>query len=146
MKLKIKKLDPAAVIPQYQHGSVEDAGMDLCSIEEGVLAPGEYSLFKTGIAIALPTGYMGKVCPRSGLALNQGVTVLNAEGTIDPAFRGEIGVILVNQGQKPYKVNKGDRIAQLIIEKYERVEWDVVEKLNNTDRGDGGFGHTGITD
>ncbi|AGB40689.1 deoxyuridine 5'-triphosphate nucleotidohydrolase Dut [Halobacteroides halobius DSM 5150] len=143
MEIEIKKLDPAAVIPSYQHGSNEDAGMDLCSIEAGTIKPGEYKLFKTGLAIGLPDGYMGKVCPRSGLALDHGVTVLNAEGTIDPAYRGEIGIVLINQGAKPYQIETGDRIAQLIIEEYKKVTWKIVQQLDTTTRGSGGFGHTG---
>ncbi len=143
MELEIKKLNPEAKLPEYQHGSGQDAGMDLYSVGTGVLDPGEYKSFATGIAIALPDGYMGKVCPRSGLAFEQGVTVLNAEGTIDPSYRGNIKIVLINHGSEPYQVNKGDRIAQLIIEQYQQIEWDLVEELDTTERGTGGFGHTG---
>ncbi|GAB6137597.1 dUTP diphosphatase [Halanaerobaculum tunisiense] len=144
MKLKIKKLDEAAILPEYQHGSQEDAGLDLHSIEAKILQPGEYKLFKTGLALEIPSGYMGKICPRSGLAFRQGVTVLNAEGTIDPAYRGELGVVLINHGSEPYQVDQGARIAQLIIEEYERVEWEEVTDLTATQRGTGGYGHTGV--
>ncbi|GAB6098837.1 dUTP diphosphatase [Halanaerocella petrolearia] len=144
MKMKIKKLDPAAVIPKYQHGSSEDAGMDLCSIEAGTLEPGDYKLFKTGIAIALPEGYAGFVHPRSGLALRHGITVLNAPGTIDPGYRGEIGIVLINHGQQTFQVKEGDRIAQLVVQEYEQVEWEVVNDLDDTKRGTGGYGHTGV--
>jgi dUTP pyrophosphatase len=143
MKIQVKKVKSAAVLPDYQHGSTQDAGLDLHSVETKVLRSGDFELFKTGIAIALPSGYMGKVCPRSGLALDFGVTVLNGEGTIDPSYRGEIGVVLINHGDRDYRVEQGDRIAQLIIEKYERIEWKEVEDLEATDRGVGGFGHTG---
>ncbi|TDX46620.1 dUTP pyrophosphatase [Orenia marismortui] len=144
MKIKIRRLNDAAILPEYQHGSIEDAGMDLCSIEEGVLKPGEYKIFKTGIAISLEEGYMGKVAPRSGLALKHGITVLNAEGTIDPGYRGEIGIVLINHGKEAFRVNKGDRIAQLIVQKYETVEWEEVEQLSDSKRGEGGYGHTGV--
>lgn len=144
MKINIKRLHPNAIPPKYAHGSEEDAGMDLFSIESGVLQPGEYRLFKTGIAIALPSGYMAKVAPRSGLALKYGVTVLNAEGTVDSGYRGDVGVILINHGKEPFEVNKGDRIAQMIVEKYEQVEWNVVSDLDDTSRNDGGFGSSGV--
>ncbi|WP_027339203.1 dUTP diphosphatase [Halonatronum saccharophilum] len=144
MKIRIKKLDAEAKLPKYQHGSNEDAGMDLYSIEEGVIGPGEYKLFKTGIAISLPVGYAGFVNPRSGLALKYGVTVLNADGVIDPGYRGEIGIVLINHGKEEFKVNKGDRIAQLIVQKYERVQWEIADDLSDSKRGEGGYGHTGI--
>ena len=143
MEIKIKRLTLGAVPPEYSHGNKEDAGMDLRTIESYTLQPGESKLFKTGIAISLPSGYMGKVAPRSGLACKHSVTVLNAEGTIDPSYRGDVGVILINHGDAPYEVNKGDRIAQLIVEKYEQIEWSIVDELDDTVRGEGGFGHTG---
>ncbi len=144
MKIQIKRLNQKAILPKYQHGSQEDAGMDLCSSEDGILKVGEYRIFKTGIAISLPSGYMAKVAPRSGLALKHGITVLNAEGTIDPGYRGELGILLINHGQEDYQINIGDRIAQLIIEKYEDIEWDEVEELSDSQRGTGGYGHTGV--
>jgi dUTP pyrophosphatase len=145
VKIKIKRLDESIPLPKYKHPG-EDAGMDLCSREAGILNPGEYKLFKTGLAIALPRGHAGFVNPRSGLALNYGITVLNADGVIDPGYRGEIGVTLINHGQEPFKVEKGARIAQLIVQKYEEVSWQEVEDLSLTERGEGGFGHTGIMD
>ncbi|SJZ31675.1 dUTP diphosphatase [Selenihalanaerobacter shriftii] len=145
MKIKIKRLDDSISLPEYKHPG-EDVGLDLCSREEGVLEPGEYRMFKTGIAIELPRGYAGFVNPRSGLAVNYGVTVLNADGVIDPGYRGEIGVPLINHGKESFRVNKGARIAQLIIQKYEEVRWEEVDELSNTVRGEGGFGHTGILD
>ncbi|WP_089747612.1 MULTISPECIES: dUTP diphosphatase [unclassified Candidatus Frackibacter] len=145
MKIKIKRLDESVPLPEYKHPG-EDVGMDLYSREEGALEPGEYKLFKTGIAIALPRGYAGFVNPRSGLALNHGITVLNADGVIDPGYRGEIGITLINHSQEPFVVEKGARIAQLIIQKYQEVEWQEVDDLSKTKRGEGGFGHTGIVD
>ena len=143
MEINIKRLHPNAVPPKYSHGSSQDAGMDLRTIEEGVLQPGEHKLFKTGIAISLPQNFMGKVAPRSGLAYKHGVTVLNGEGTIDPSYRGDVGVVLINHGNEPYTVNKGDRIAQLIVEEYEQVEWNIVDELDDTVRGANGYGSTG---
>ena len=144
MEIEIKRLDEEAVLPRYSHGSQEDAGMDLCSIEAGTLAPGEYKLFKTGIAISLPAGYAGFVNPRSGLALKHGVTVLNADGVVDPGYRGELGVVLINHGSEEFEVKPGDRIAQLVVQKYEAVEWKEVDELSETERGAGGYGHTGV--
>ena len=143
MKIEIKKTDPEAKLPKYQHGSSQDAGMDLYAVEGKKLAPGEYKAISIGIAIALPSGYMGKVCPRSGLAFDHGVTVLNAEGTIDPSYRGTIKVVLINHGNEPYEVSPGDRIAQLIVEEYKRASWVEEDELSDTERGEGGFGHTG---
>ena len=141
--LKIKKLDKNAIIPKAVHGMKEDAGLDLHSIEENILMPGDFLLFKTGISIELPSFYVGKVAPRSGLAYKYGVTVLNAEGTIDPGYRGDVGVILVNHGWEPYEVKKGDRIAQLIIHKYEPVNLIELDNLEISQRGDAGFGDSG---
>ncbi|MCK8826253.1 dUTP diphosphatase [Natroniella acetigena] len=143
MKIKIKRLDKSLPLPNYQHLG-EDAGMDLYSREAGVLESGEYRLFKTGIVISLPRGYAGFVNPRSGLALKHGVTVLNADGVIDSGYRGEIGVVLINHGPEEFKVDKGDRIAQLIVQQYQEVEWEEVEQLDDSKRGSGGYGHTGV--
>lgn len=142
IKIPIKIINEDAEIPEYQHIG-EDAGMDLVTVETKELMPGEYKLFKTGVAIALPQTYMAKIAPRSGLALKHGITVLNSEGTIDPGYRGEIGVILINHGEEPYKVVKGSRIAQMVIERFCQVEWEVVGNLEESTRGQGGFGHTG---
>ena len=141
--LKIKKLDKNAIIPKAVHGMTEDAGLDLHSIEQKTLMQGEFALIKTGISIELPVGCMGKVAPRSGLAYKYGVTVLNAEGTIDPSYRGDVGVILINHGKEPYTVRRGDRIAQLIIQKYEMVNILESSNLNNSKRADSGFGDSG---
>lgn len=121
------------------------AGMDLfASLEEEVtLAPGERRLIPTGIAIALPEGYEAQVRPRSGLALKQGVTLLNTPGTVDADYRGEIGCIIINLGDEPFVIKDGDRIAQLVIHQVAHVELQEVEELPESRRGEGGFGHTG---
>lgn len=121
------------------------AGMDLrASIEETItLKPLERAIVKTGLFIALPIGFEAQVRPRSGLAAKKGITVLNAPGTIDADYRGEIGVILVNLSNEDFIIENGERIAQLVIAKHERAEWVQVEELSETDRGEGGFGSTG---
>ena len=143
MKVDVKKLSENAVIPQY--ATEQSAGQDLHAVlEEPVtLRSLERKLIKTDLAIALPIGYKADVRPRSGLALKHGITVLNTPGTIDADYRGNIGVILVNLSSEPFTINNGERIAQLVISKHERVEWNEVEKLSETDRGSGGFGSTG---
>ena len=130
-------------LPKY--ATKLSAGMDLrANIEEPiVLQPGERRLIPTGIHIGLPQGYEAQVRPRSGLALKHGITCLNSPGTIDADYTGDVGVILINHGQKPFTINDGDRIAQMVIAKYKQVTWVEVEELQATERGDGGFGHTG---
>jgi len=142
MKIDVKKMDEDVKLPKYQHYG-EDCGMDLMSRYEYTLKPGEYKLIKTGIKIAIPQGYGGFVYPRSGLALKKGITVLNADGVIDPGYRGELGVILINHSSKEFNINKNDRIAQLIIHKTFEIEWEEVNELNESTRDVGGFGHTG---
>jgi len=119
------------------------AGMDVRANESGILKPLERKLFKTGLAIAIPVGYECQVRPRSGMAYKQGVTVLNAPGTIDADYRGDVGVILINLSDEEVKINKGDRIAQLVFVKVENTELVAVTELPETERGSGGFGHTG---
>ena len=142
MKLRLKKLTPDAVLPEYAHGPTEDAGMDLRSVVSVVLAPGVPQAVPTGIAIELPAGYEAQVRPRSGLALKHAITLPNSPATIDPGYRGEIRVIMLNLGASEYKIEKGDRIAQLVIAKYEAVEWEEGD-LNESARGAGGFGSSG---
>ncbi len=142
MYLKILKLNPDAVIPQYEHP--DDSGLDLISIEDKELLPAQSRLIRTGIAIQLPPQTEAQIRPRSGLALKYQITVLNTPGTIDEGYRGEIGVILINHGQKTFKINKGMRIAQLVICPIIRVEIQDVIQLEDTQRGAGGFGSTGI--
>lgn len=122
------------------------AGMDLraCLDAPVVLRPLERRLVPTGLSIALPPGYEAQVRPRSGLALKHGIGLLNAPGTIDADYRGEIGVILVNLSQEDFTVRDGDRIAQLVVARHEHVTWKVAERLDETERGAGGFGHTGL--
>jgi dUTP pyrophosphatase len=142
LTVAIVRLDPELALPSYAHPG--DAGMDLCAREGGVVAAGGGRLIMpTGIAIAIPLGYAGFVLPRSGLALKHGVTVVNAPGLIDAAYRGEIKVVLLNTDpHDAYEVHRGDRIAQLVLQRVEQVSWDVVEALDGDDRG-GGFGHSG---
>lgn len=135
-------LHPDAILPRYAHGPEEDAGMDLHAVEEVVLEPGVPALVPTGLAIELPPGYEAQIRPRSGLALRHAITLPNAPATIDPGYRGEIRVILLNLGRTPYRVHKGDRIAQMVIARYEAIEW-VEAELSETRRGEGGFGSSG---
>jgi dUTP pyrophosphatase len=130
-------------LPAYESSS--SAGMDLrADVNETIiLKPGMRNLIPTGLYIELPAGYEAQVRPRSGLAAKHGVTVLNSPGTVDADYRGEIKVILINHGQEDFPINNGDRIAQLVIAKHERAEWNVVEELQSTERGAGGFGSTG---
>ena len=132
--------------PLPQYSTVCSAGMDLRANLENpvVLKPFQRALIPTGLFMALPEGYEAQVRPRSGLALKHGITVLNTPGTIDADYRGEIGVILVNLGQDDFVVNDGERIAQMVIAKYEQVELLSVEVLDETERGAGGFGHSGM--
>ena len=131
-------------LPQYATG--QSAGMDLRANLDGpvVLRPLERRLIPTGLHIALPEGYEAQVRPRSGLALKKGITVLNAPGTIDADYRGEVGVVLVNLSQEDFVVNDGERIAQMVIARYEKADFIEVEALDATERGEGGYGHTGV--
>ncbi len=142
MRVKIKRLRPDAFLPEYAHGPEEDAGMDLRAVEDAALPPGEPALVPTGLAIELPPGCEAQIRPRSGLALKHAITLPNSPATIDPGYRGEIRVILLNLGRADYRVHRGDRIAQIVIARYEPVEWEESE-LNHTRRGDGGFGSSG---
>ena len=131
-------------LPEYS--TVHSAGMDLrANIEsEIVLAPLERKLIPTGLYIELPTGYEAQIRPRSGLALKKGITVLNSPGTIDADYRGEVGIILINLSNEKFVIKDGERICQMIISKHEKVNWEEVEFLVESNRGEGGFGHTGI--
>ncbi len=130
-------------LPEY--ATALSAGLDVraCLDEPVTLAPGTFQLVKTGLFVALPEGTELQVRPRSGLAFKHGVTVLNAPGTIDADYRGEIGVLLINHGPKPFRIEHGERVAQLVLARYERVAWNEVQELSTTVRGGGGFGHTG---
>jgi dUTP pyrophosphatase len=142
LKIRIRRLHENALIPRYAHGPEEDAGMDLHAVEVVTIAPGEVKLVPTGLAIELPPGYEAQIRPRSGLALKYGLTLPNSPATIDPGYRGEIRVILQNLGQGPVTVEPGDRIAQMVIARYEAVEWEEGD-LNGSRRGEGGFGSSG---
>lgn len=144
-KVKIKRLHPDAVIPRYAHGSGEDAGMDLVSVEHATIPPLGRRAIGTGLAVELPLGFELQIRPRSGLALNDGVGVANAPGTIDPSYRGEIKVILENRGLTHFAVTAGQRIAQAVLARYEQADMEVTEdELSETARGAGGFGSTGM--
>ncbi len=131
-------------LPNYE--TLASAGMDLRAnlLESIVLQPMERTIVKTGLFLELPLGYEAQVRPRSGLAAKKGITVLNAPGTIDADYRGEVGVILINLSSEAFTIENGERIAQLVIAKHERAEWQLVEELSNTSRGAGGFGSTGV--
>jgi len=138
----IKRLDPGMPLPSYSHPG--DAGADLAAAEDVELGPGERVLVRTGLAIALPAGYAAFVHPRSGLAAKYGVTLVNAPGTVDAGYRGEIKVTLLNtDSDRPVRFNRGDRIAQLVIQRVERAVFHEVEILPGSTRGDAGFGSTG---
>ena len=142
VEISITRLDPGLPLPSYAHPG--DAGADLCSAVDVVLGPGERALVPTGLALALPEGYVGLVHPRSGLAARLGVTVLNAPGTVDAGYRGEIFVNLVNHDpSSTVKIARGDRIAQLLVQRVERAVFHVVDELPDTARGAGGHGSTG---
>lgn len=146
MKVKIIKLDNLSNLPLPSYATNGSAGMDICAAnkEPIVLVPGETLMIPTGLAIELSPGYECQVRSRSGLAAKYGIFCLNSPGTIDSDYRGEIKVILSNFGKDHFTINYGDRIAQLVIAKYERIDWELSEKLTETDRGSGGFGSTGV--
>jgi dUTP pyrophosphatase len=143
MKIKIKKVRKDAIIPKYQ--TKHSAGMDLCaSIDEPiVIKPKERFIVPTGISIALPFGHEAQIRGRSGLAAKYGISIVNGVGTIDADYRGEIHAIIINHGSKDLVINPGDRIAQMVIKKYEQIDWQEVEVLDKTERGAGGLGSTG---
>jgi len=147
VKVQVKRLRESSgePIPLPRYMTAHSAGMDLFADVEGevVLKPGERRLIPTGIALAIPTGYEGQIRPRSGLALREGITVVNTPGTIDADYRGEVGILLINLGQQPFQVKRGDRIAQLVIGPVCRAELELTGELEVTSRNDGGFGHTG---
>jgi dUTP pyrophosphatase len=142
MKLRIRKLHDDAILPRYVHGPEEDAGMDLCSVADALLEPNVPQAVPTGLAIELPPGYEAQIRPRSGLAFKHAISVPNSPGTIDPGYRGEVKVILINLGRQAYQVTKGDRIAQMVVAKYESVELEEGD-LSDSTRGAGGLGSSG---
>jgi len=142
MQIKIKKLSPKAGLPEYAHGPEEDAGLDVRSIEMVTLLPNMPVAVATGLAIEIPPGYEVQLRPRSGLALKHAITLANSPATIDPGYRGELKVILLNLGKTPYEIKEGDRIAQMVVSKYEAVTWNEGDLAEST-RGEGGFGSSG---
>jgi dUTP pyrophosphatase len=137
-------MHPDLPLPSYAHAG--DAGADLVSAEDISLKPGQRAAVSTGLSIALPFGYVGLVHPRSGLALKHGISMVNTPGTIDSGYRGEIKVILINHDlDSTFEINRGDRIAQLVIQKVEHATFKLVDSLEDTDRGNGGFGSTGVS-
>lgn len=145
MRICIKRLRDGSTNPLPGYMTPHSAGMDLYAelLEDLVLKPGMRALVPTGIAIALPDGYEAQIRPRSGLALRHGIGLVNAPGTIDPDYRGEIGVIVINHGSEPFVIRNGERIAQMVIAPFVRLPLKEVTDLEETERGDGGFGHTG---
>jgi dUTP pyrophosphatase len=139
--VKVKILNPDAIIPKYQ--TEEAAGFDLHSVDEKTIKAGERDVVKTGLAVALPKGYELQVRPRSGLALKNGITVLNSPGTVDSDYRGELMVILLNTSKEDFVIKKNDRIAQAVIKEILQADFAVVDELDSTERGSGGFGSTG---
>lgn len=143
MTIKIKRLHEAAKLPTYTHGPDADAGMDLRSIEDVTIAPGQTYAVATGLSIELPPGYEAQIRPRSGLAFKHSITIPNSPGTIDPSYRGEIKVILHNLGQHAFVIQSGDRIAQMVVARYEAIEWQESD-LADSSRGNSGFGSSGV--
>jgi len=141
VEVKVKRLRPDVPLPRYMTELA--AGMDLCAAEEVVLEPGAWRLVPTGIALALPPGYEAQLRPRSGLALQEGIALLNAPGTVDADYRGEVRVILVNLGPRTVRIRPGERIAQMVIARAARARLVEVDELPPTGRAEGGFGHTG---
>jgi dUTP pyrophosphatase len=139
--MKFKKFFEHAILPEY--GTDDAAGIDLFACEKKLIQPGGTAVVDTGIGVAIPKGFVGDIRPRSGLAAKHGVTVLNAPGTIDSDYRGKIKVILINHGGGEYMVNRGDRIAQMLVNPVKRIDVELVDDLDETKRGSGGLGSTG---
>jgi dUTP pyrophosphatase len=144
VKVCIQKFPGNEDIPLPQYMTGQAAGMDIFAavIEDEIILPGQRKKIATGIAIALPEGYEAQIRPRSGLALKNGITLLNSPGTIDADYRGEIGLIVINHGAEPFVVKRGMRLAQMVVQKIFQVDWTETSELSNTSRGEGGFGHT----
>ncbi|MEY4322630.1 MAG: hypothetical protein RL410_411 [Actinomycetota bacterium] len=143
LEILITRLDPDVPLPRYAHPG--DAGADICSSVDITLQPGERAAVPTGLAIALPEGFVALAHPRSGLALKNGIGMVNAPGTIDAGYRGELKVLLINHSQEPFTIKRGDRIAQLVIQKFESATYREVPQLPESVRGEGGFGSTGVS-
>lgn len=146
LHVPIRRLPHGADLPLPAYATADSAGLDLLAAvtEPVTLQPGERKLIPTGLAIAVPPGFEAQVRPRSGLALKHGITVLNAPGTVDADYRGEVGVVLINHGAEPFTIKRGERIAQMIVAAFARVQWIEAAELPDTARGAGGFGSTGM--
>ena len=144
--VSVQRLPHGADLPLPAYATAQSAGLDLMAAvtSDVTLAAGARQLIPTGLAIALPAGFEAQVRPRSGLALKHGITVLNSPGTIDADYRGEVQVLLINHGQTPFIVKRGDRIAQMVVAPVTQIVWNVVQELDQTERGSGGYGSTGI--
>lgn len=141
MKIPLQRLDDGLPVPAHAHPG--DGGVDLCARIGAGLGPGERVIVPTGVAVAIPDGFAGLVTPRSGLAARHGISVVNGPGLIDSGYRGEIKVVLVNLSEEPFQIDRGDRIAQLVVVPVAVQEFDIVDELPDTSRGAGGFGSTG---
>ena len=146
LQVSVQRLPHGVDLPLPAYATAQSAGLDLMAAIDGeiVLAPGARQLIPTGLSIALPIGYEAQVRPRSGLALKHGITVLNSPGTIDADYRGEVKVLLINHGAENFALKRGDRIAQMVVAPVTRIAWTIVETLDETARGAGGYGSTGI--
>ena len=142
ISVKVKKLSNHAQLPSYATDG--SAACDIFAAEDAIVEHGNFKLIKTGLSIELPAGYEAQIRPRSGLALKHGVTILNTPGTLDEDYRGELCILLMNHGKSDFRVSRGDRIAQMLISKVHRIEWEISESLSETKRGSGGFGHSGM--
>ena len=144
--VSVQRLSHGADLPLPSYATAQSAGLDLMAAiaSDVTLAPGARQLIPTGLAIALPAGFEAQVRPRSGLALKHGITVLNSPGTIDADYRGEVQVLLINHGSVPFVIKRGDRIAQMVVAPVTQITWNIVERLDETGRGSGGYGSTGI--
>lgn len=140
--IKIQKIKDNAIIPKYAHEG--DAGVDLYSTEEYLIKPGERVLVSTGIKMAIPKGHEAQIRPKSGLALKHGLSIVNTPGTIDSGYRGEVGIIIINLGKEEYKIEKGKKVAQMVINQVEEATFEEVKELDETTRNEGGFGSTGL--
>jgi dUTP pyrophosphatase len=144
--VSLQRLAHGADLPLPSYATAQSAGLDLMAAvaSDVTLAPGARQLVPTGLAIALPAGFEAQVRPRSGLALKHGITVLNSPGTIDADYRGEVQVLLINHGSQPFVIRRGDRIAQMVVAPVTQIAWNIVDRLDETERGSGGYGSTGI--
>ena len=145
VRVQIERLSGCEDLSLPRYMTERASGLDICAAVPKPLTilPGQRAMISTGLMIALPEGYEAEIRPRSGLAFNHGITLINAPGTIDADYRGEIKILMINLGQEPFVINRGDRVAQMVIHQVCRAEWQSCEALDRTDRGEGGFGHTG---